>query len=280
MTALYKHHPNARQNRQAWSLYFPRAFCAPAESIASAVFYVTDWKTPMPLDSPPLRTPPHNPTHYQVKFETLHMGGLDYRIRSLLDNQQFYDPDGAAERAGISSATWPLFGLIWPSARMLAESMQTFDVAGKRVLEIGCGLGLASLVMQRRGADITASDVHPLASAFLAENLRLNALKPVQFRTGDWANLDPGLGKFDLIIGSDVLYERDQPGTLSRFIDAHANDTAEVIIVDPDRGNRARFSQGMAALGYTHTAQQANKQQITGESYKGRFLTYRRGAAT
>ena len=205
------------------------------------------------------------------------MGGADYRIRSLLDNQQFYDPDGVAERAGISSATWPLFGLIWPSARMLAEAMQVFEVAGKRVLEIGCGLGLASLVMQRRGADITASDIHPMAAAFLTENLRLNDLAPVHFRTGDWADADPALGKFDLIIGSDVLYERNQPGQLSRFIDAHSNDTVEVIIVDPDRGNRAKFTHGMADLGYTHSEQQANKQQISGEAYKGRFLTYQRG---
>jgi hypothetical protein len=51
------------------------------------------------------------PPDYLVKFETLSLGGLDYRIRSLLDRQQFSDPDGAAERAGICSASWPLFGL-------------------------------------------------------------------------------------------------------------------------------------------------------------------------
>lgn len=221
-------------------------------------------------DAPP-------PPDYLVKFETLSLGGLDYRIRSLLDRQQFSDPDGAAERAGISSASWPLFGLVWPSARILAGAMQTFDIAGKRILEIGCGLGLASLVLQRRGGNITASDIHPLAAAFLTENLLLNHLAAIRFQTGSWADTDPGLGKFDLIIGSDLLYERDQPDILSSFIDRHSHNRVEVIIVDPDRGNRARFNRGMKGLGYVHDEQRADGQQADGAPYKGRFLNYRRG---
>jgi len=214
---------------------------------------------------------------YQVKFETMKLGGQNYRIRSLLDRQQFFDPDGSAERAGVSSASWPLFGLVWPSSRILAGAIQTFAIAGKRILEIGCGLALSSLVMRRRGADITASDCHPLAAAFLVENLRLNQLAPIRFQTGSWADNDPALGKFDLIIGSDVLYERDQPDILSRFIDRHSSPEVEILIVDPDRCNRARFNRDMADLGYAHSEQRAETRQSSGEPYKGRILSYRRG---
>lgn len=87
---------------------------------------------------------------YQVKFETHLLGTSHFEIRSLLDRQQYADPDGAALAAGISSASWPLFGMVWPSARMLANAMQTYDIAGKLILEIGCGLALASLVIHRR----------------------------------------------------------------------------------------------------------------------------------
>jgi ETFB lysine methyltransferase len=221
-------------------------------------------------------TAPETPT-FQIKFETLSLGGLDYRIRSLLDRQQFYDPDGAAERAGICSASWPLFGLVWPSARVLAAAMQSFDIEGKRILEIGCGLALASLVLQRRGGNITASDIHPMAAGFLTENLLLNGLAPIRFQTGSWADADPDLGKFDLIIGSDLLYERNQPDVLSRFIDRHSHSRVEVVIVDPDRGNRPKFNQSMTELGYTHAEQRADSQLADGEPYKGRFLNYRRG---
>lgn len=219
----------------------------------------------------------HAASDYQVKFETLRLGGLDYTIRSLLDRQQYCDPDGAAERAGISSASWPLFGLVWPSARILAGIVQVLPIVGRRVLEIGCGLGLASLVMQRRGADITAGDLHPLAAGFMAENLRLNRLPDIKFRTGNWSNADPGLGGFDLIVGSDVLYERDLPGPLADFIDRHSSPAVEVIIVDPDRGNRTAFTRRMAGLGFRHEETRADSHQECGEPYKGRILNYRRG---
>ena len=55
------------------------------------------------------------PLGYEVKFETVRGNGADLRMRSLLDRQQFHDPAGEAEQAGISSALWPLFGLLWPS---------------------------------------------------------------------------------------------------------------------------------------------------------------------
>ncbi|MBK6742391.1 MAG: methyltransferase domain-containing protein [Hydrogenophilales bacterium] len=214
---------------------------------------------------------------YQVKLEHLSLGGLNYQIRSLLDRQQFFDPDGVAERAGISSASWPLFGLVWPSARILAGIAQTLPLAGKRVLEIGCGLGLASLVMQRRGADITASDLHPLAAGFMTENLHLNQLDAIDFRTGNWADADNTLGAFDLIVGSDVLYERDLPDALAGFLDRHAKPTVEVIIIDPNRSNRAAFTRRMRAFGFAHSETRAAAHQECGEAYQGRVLNYRRG---
>lgn len=101
-------------------------------------------------------------------------GGADLEIRSLLDRRQYADPLGLAEAAGISPASWPLFGLVWPSAQKLADLMQVWELGTRRVLEIGCGLGLASLAIHRRLGGITASDCHPLTDAFLQANLLLN----------------------------------------------------------------------------------------------------------
>lgn len=212
--------------------------------------------------------------NYRVKFETVTVAGVDYHIRSLSDLQQYADPQGEAEVAGISPASWSLFGHIWPSARVLALAMHSFDLVGKRILEIGAGLGLASLVIHRRAGDITVSDWHPLSRAFLHENLLLNKLGPVKYRTGNWETGNPGLGRFDLIIGSDVLYERQQPGQLAAFINRHAAPNAQIIIVDPDRGNRNGFCREMTALGYGFTMQRANRTNENGDAYKGRFLTF------
>ena len=211
---------------------------------------------------------------YRVKQESVSVpGGADFIIRSLLDREQFSDPLGAAEAQGISSAAWPIFGMLWPSGRVLAAAMMIHDLHDKRILEIGCGLGLASLVMHRRVADITATDCHPLAGKFLDENTLLNHLPPMLYSAGNWATINSDLGSFDLIVGSDVLYERDEAGMLAHFIERHAKDRAEVLIVDPDRGNRSHFNRHMAAHGFTLSEARADCLQ-DGEHYKGRMLRF------
>lgn len=215
---------------------------------------------------------------YAVKVQRVGVaGGDDLEIRSLLDRQQFADPDGAAALAGISSACWPLFGQIWPSALILANLMQTWDLGTDRVLEIGCGLALASLVVHRRHGDITASDSHPLAEPFLHDNLLRNHLPPMKFATGNWSHADPALGCFDLIIGSDVLYERNHPRQLADFVERHATRVADVLIIDPNRGNRRGFTQGLHLLGFTLTETNLHASLPDGTAYRGRVLHYRRG---
>ena len=215
---------------------------------------------------------------YEVKFQRVGVGGgADLQIRSLLDKQQFYDPLGLALDAGISSATWPLFGLVWPSAQKLADLMQTWELKGKRVLEVGCGLGLASLVVHRREGNITASDCHPLTEIFLKANLLLNDLPPLHYETGNWGRVNKGLGAFDLLIASDVLYERSHPAQLSSFIQAHAAEGAEVLIVDPNRGNRSAFHKDMAHMGFGVTEIIINQPLHDRSAYRGRLLHYKRG---
>ncbi len=215
--------------------------------------------------------------NYQVKYETLTIGEADYNIRSLLDRQQYYDPDGAAERACIPPAMWPIFGLVWPAGLFLAETMTSFPIKGKRILEIGCGLALASLVLHRRGGDITSTDLHPLAEDFLNENLMLNDMEPLPFHFGSWLDTELPLEKFDLIIGSDLLYEPEHPALLADFIDRHARDQAEVIIVDPGRGHHGKFSRAMDELGYRTETEWSDEQPVRQSLKKGRVLNYRRG---
>lgn len=219
---------------------------------------------------------------YATKQERVAVPGVDdLLIRSLLDREQYFDPDGVAESVGISSASWPLFGLLWPSAVHLAARLAAREVRPtERILEIGCGLALASLVGHRRGADITASDRHPLTQAFLDENLRANQLPPMKYRHGDWASAaepESVVGLFDLILGSDVLYERDGEGHLASFIAQHATQSAEVWIVDPNRGNRPAFTRRMAAEGFAVHSEPIRRPAADGvPAYSGQMLTYRR----
>lgn len=156
--------------------------------------------------------------------------------------------------------------------------MQHIPLGQRQVLEVGCGLALASLVVHRRNGCVTASDCHPLTETFLLENLRLNDMAPLSYRRGDWATGNPTLGRFDLIVGSDVLYDRAQPEQLSAFIELHAHAAVEVIIVDPDRGNRTAFNRRMENLGFQRSEHRITRLPGSGLAYKGRLLSYRREA--
>ena len=126
-----------------------------------------------------------------------------------------------------------------------------------------------------------------LASGFLRANLRLNGLAPMNYRHGQWniparEQVRGGLhrgsvvrGRFDLIIGSDLLYERDALGGLAAFISRHAHAQSEVWIVDPDRSNRVSFNRQMAELGLSMTEQRIDVAASAGiDAYKGRLLKY------
>ena len=214
--------------------------------------------------------------NYQLKREIITISLVDYQICSLFDNQQYDEDDVEATRLGITSATWSLFGVVWPASQVLATEVSVAALAGKRVLEIGCGIGLASIVLHKMGVDITASDYHPRAQEFLNRNVMDNGLAPIKFQLIDFEQKNPLLGKFDLIIASDVLYQPQQAQNLSRFISAHSSDDVEVIVVDPGRSNRAKFTHHMIALGYSHQFTNFNQQLSDKVHCKGRILHYQR----
>lgn len=212
----------------------------------------------------------------RLRYQTLEFENLDIHIRSLRDTRQFSDSDGMAEELGISSAVWPLFGVIWVSGEVLAHLMRDFRIEGKRILEVGCGIGLASLVLNHRHADITATDYHPEAEKFLKENVRLNQGEEIPFVRTGWADEDSTLGTFDLLIGSDLLYESNHADLLSTFINRHANPHCHVVLVDPGRGNHARFSKKMVALGYTHSQNSQEEDTRLTRPFNGKILHYQR----
>lgn len=212
----------------------------------------------------------------RVRYQTIEFKTTDIHIKTLRDNQEFNDPLGEAEALGISSAQWSLFGVLWDSGKVLAWVMEDYDIEGKRILEIGCGMALSSLLLNSRNADVTATDYHPEVGSFLADNVRLNQGRKIPFLRTDWNNENDGLGLFDVMIGADLLYERGHIDLLSQFIERHAKPKCDIIMVDPGRGNHAAFSKKMVKLGYDHSQETVEKSRIE-QVFKGTILSYSRG---
>ena len=213
----------------------------------------------------------------RFRYQTIEFGDTDIHLRTLRDKQEFSDDDRIAEDLGISSATWPIFGIVWPSGEVLAHLMIDQHIEGKRILEVGCGIALSSHVLNNRDADITATDYHPETEGFLNKNSALNNRKNIPFTRTGWADEESDLGLFDLIIGSDLLYERDHAEMLSDFINQHAKPTCEVILVDPGRGHHARFSKLMVKHHFSHHQSKPEDTSFLENPFpKGQRLRYQR----
>ncbi len=215
-------------------------------------------------------------TDLRLCYQTVEFGKTDIHLCTLRDKQEFQDPDNIAEKLGISSAAWPIFGVIWPSSLVLAHFINEHETDTKRILEVGCGMALSSLMLNKQCADITATDYHPEVQKFLLRNTLLNQDKAIAFEQVDWSDKEDTLGLFDLIIGSDLLYEDSHIELLASFIDGHANPSCEVILVDPGRGRKNKLKKKMETFGFTATQQKPIHTDYLEKEFKGHILKFNR----
>lgn len=214
----------------------------------------------------------------RVKYQTIEIGKVDIHLCTLRDKQQFSDPDHIAKNLGINDALWPLFGVIWPSSMVLAHYMQAYETENKRILEIGCGMALTSLMLNKQHADITATDYHPEVESFLKRNAALNQDADIQYERADWSKDNDTLGRFDLIIGSDLLYEDEHSQQLAKFIENHSQPNCEVVLVDPGRGRKNKLASQMEKYGYLSEQVKPHQTDYLDVPFKGHVLKYWRNA--
>src|SRR5690348_15910347 len=86
------------------------------------------------------------------------------------------DWGGLRHEEGAGGRGGPYGGALWPSGKGLGDALAGRALDGLRGLELGCGLGLPSLVAARAGAQVTATDGSPDAVVFAAHNLAINEL--------------------------------------------------------------------------------------------------------
>ena len=87
--------------------------------------------------------------------------------------------------------------------RALMLSRLPEDLNGARILDAGCGTGMMTEELTRRGATVVAADISPKLVQIAHDRLA-PALRPqVTFHAGDMT--DPALGEFDAVMAMDSL---------------------------------------------------------------------------
>lgn len=150
----------------------------------------------------------------------------------------------------------PYFGTLWPAGRILAETLATLGEAelrgmGARWLELGCGLALPSLVLAKRGVAAEAADVHPDVATFLATNRQRNGLQVPTFRALDWRSAERSPQIWDVVIASDILYDKTQPATVVQFLSESLPIGGRAMVADPGRTYLDDFMRRSEQAGFS-----------------------------
>jgi predicted nicotinamide N-methyase len=145
----------------------------------------------------------------------------------------------------------PYWAELWPSGLALADYVGTLDLAGRRVLELGCGLALPSFAAAVAGAaGVVATDWATEALSLVDRNAERNGLRIVTALV-DWRAPPPSLSGSDIVLAADVLYEERNAVPLLAMLAAATSAQGTALIADPGRRHAAGFFERAEADGWS-----------------------------
>lgn len=190
---------------------------------------------------------------YDVAVSPVAIGGSTFSLLAVRDTNTLIDAIDPATFA--VDERFPYWAELWTSSIALATwCLAAGDLAGKRVLELGCGLGLPALCAARAGATVLLTDYEPDALLFARWNLLENLpAETVRHNVGlalvDWRTAKFET-PFDVVIGADIAYERRMFAPLLRVLHAALRPEGKAVITEPDRAVGQDFFQQAAASGF------------------------------
>lgn len=190
---------------------------------------------------------------WPLRDEEVVVGGRRWRLWRPVD------PDGLLDERAFArdEANLPYWAELWPAARALAAWLAEDPLAVPRALELGCGLGLPSLVWTARtGGWAVATDRVAPALALLRHHAAAHGVATLRPVLRDWR--EPlrrwrRLGRFPALWGSDLWYERPAARRLAAVLAVVAAPGAIARFADPGRGGYEAFTAALAARGWRRT---------------------------
>lgn len=143
----------------------------------------------------------------------------------------------------------PYWADLWPSARVLAATLAREAGAGRRLLEMGCGLGLATVGAMYAGFDVLATDYYEDALHVTRSNAARNLGREPRVQLVNWREWPDDLGFFDVVIAADVLYEKEYATLVAACIARSLAPDGVAIIADPGRLALPAFREGLEDVG-------------------------------
>ncbi len=185
---------------------------------------------------------------YQTQKITLPVSNFTLELFKILNIDALYDALIAKgdDHEDVKDERIPYWAELWPAALAMAQyiSQQTNFSKDTTVLEIGAGLALPSLVIGKMVNHVTITDYLPEAIEFAAKNWNLNHTHAAHFTLLDWRNPDPAFAA-DLLIASDVAYEKRMFSYLPQAFEVLCKPNGRVLLSEPNRGFAQDFLKNL-----------------------------------
>jgi predicted nicotinamide N-methyase len=214
---------------------------------------------------------------YRTTTEDLDIGGLKIRFTRVAEPDRVLDEIVAEEdrRERVSGVRLqdpqhlPYWAELWESAMGIAATVAGMQLTeSTRVLDIGCGMGLAGAAAAARGAQVMLADLETPALLFAKLNsLRLS--NRVRVRQLNW-QIDRLDERFNLILGADILYERKQWEFLNEFWKSHLAESGSVLLGEPGRQSGDMFKPWIVDRGWE--LREGSQQTRAGKAIRIFFL--------
>lgn len=198
-------------------------------------------------------------TTYRTHIQQRRLGDKLYVLETIRDLDEAIDQlcaelgdDGAKDP--FAEDLCPYFGILWPAAEGLAQYLQDHSdlVKGRTVLELGAGLAFPSMVAAHLGARrMLVTDYHPDVESYLHRNLRhSDQVGELEYQRFNWRGPESELGKFDVVMGSDILYEAKHASEVAQGLARFLAPGGVILLADQGRNYLGKFLAAMELAGF------------------------------
>lgn len=216
-------------------------------------------------------------TTYRTHIQQRRLGDKLYVLETIRDLDEAIDQlcselgdDGAKDP--FAEDLCPYFGILWPASEGLAQYLveHASVVKGKRVVELGCGLGLPSMVAAHLGASVLATDFHPDVEHYFQRNCRHSNMPALSYQRFNWRGSSSDIGLFDVVLGSDILYESKHPSEVAAGLVRLMKPGGEIVLADQGRSYLGQFLTAMEQAGFDVEVESQQAQDKSIKVYKFR----------
>ena len=165
------------------------------------------------------------------------------KLATLKNGRVLYIPDPALVKttyqklvAADPRTIFPYWAKIWGSSDAMVKFLleEPEWIQNKKVLEIGAGIGVASLSIASQVHKIIVSDYAPDAVALIQKNIDFLKLNNALALNIDWNNVSEDIVA-DTILLSDTNYEPAAHNSLVLLIEKFINKGSTIILATPNR---------------------------------------------